>query len=911
VAEKDEHRGSIDPMDSGGGVPPGAISALLREIASAPPSGAGWSRWLEPGAVVGRFELLREIGRGGFGVVWEARDLKLGRAVAFKAVRAGEDLGGRQERLLREAELAARLSHPNIVTLHDLGSCEQGPYLVLELLRGESLAARLARGAVPAFEAYRVALEVARGLAHAHAEGVIHRDLKPGNVFLCSDGRVKILDFGMAHAFGQLKSPGGTPGYMAPEQWSGASEDERTDVFAFGVLLYQLLSNALPFPDDGGRSVRSREAAPALHLPGTPGLAALAAQLLEKEPGKRPRNGAQILDALSALAPEVERRAAPLARSDPLRPQLPASSLADTVPSPRRRRRHRASALAAALGATALVAAIAADLWRSPALPPLPAVKELAVLPFESIPAGEAEQAQAAGIGELLTDRLARVESLEPGLQVVSARELQKENVASAREARDALGANLALDATLRWNPERIRATVRLVDTATRAVLRTGEVEGPRDDAPAMQGRLVGKVAQMLQLEPREAERRLPQEPRPAQGAFELYLQGRGHLQRYDRIESLESAARAFDRAVERDPTFALAWAGKSEAALRRYTSTRDPGHLKDAAASAQRALELDGNHAAVQLTAGLVRTAAGDYAEAIGLFQRVLELEPASPEAHRSLASAYAAAGRRQEAEATYRRAIELRPSWEAYKDLGVFLFGQSRFEEALPMFLKVVELTPDNYRGYSNAGAVLLQLGRHAEAAQMLERSLQIRPTGPAVANLGSIYFYERRYSEAAALYRRAAELNPTDARLWGSLADAERWSGLAAEAGRDFRKAIALLEEEAAASPRDPEIRSRLAMHRAALGEREKALADIQQALALAPRDGLVLFRAALVFEEQGQRERALAAVRVALEVGYPREDLDEAPPLQALRDDPRYRALVEQVAAASSSGRTHPK
>ncbi len=900
----DERGGSIGPVDSGGGVPRGAISALLQEIASAPPAGAGWTSWLKPGAVVGRFELSREIGRGGFGVVWEARDLKLGRAVAFKAVRAGENLGLREERLLREAELAARLSHPNIVTLHDLGSCEQGPYLVLELLRGESLAARLARGAVPAQEAYRIALEVARGLAHAHAEGVIHRDLKPGNVFLCADadGRVKILDFGMAHAFGQLKTPGGTPAYMAPEQWAGAHEDERTDVFAFGVLLYQLFANALPFPEDGGRSACSPEPAPALRFPSSKGLCALTARLLEKEPGRRLRDGSQVLDALSALAPEIEQRYL-VARPRPaaLQPRVPSSSTADTVPSPRRRRR-RVSALALAGVAALVVAALAAAvLLRRTQLPPLPAVKELAVLPFASEPASEAEQAQAAGMGELLTDRLGRAEALAPGLQVVPARELQGEKVGSPKEARDAFGANLALDATLHWDPERVRATVQLVDATTRAVLRTGEVEGPREDAPAVQARLADKVAQMLQLDPAEAGRKLLPEPRPAQGAYALYLQGRGYLQRYDKIESLESAAGAFDRALERDPKFALAWAGKSETSLHRFWLSRDARHLNDAAASAQRALQLDGDQAPVQLTAGLVRAAAGDYPEAIRRFQKALELDPASPEAHRSLAGTYAAAGRREEAEATYRRALALRPSWAEYKDLGVFYYGQGRFHDALPLFLKVVELTPDNYSGYSNAGGLLLQLGRHAEAAQMLERSLALRQTDAALSNLGSIYFYEQRYPDAAALYRRAAELNATDARLWGSLADAERWSGLAGEAVRDFRRAIALLEKEAAVNPRDAELRSRLAMHRSALGEREKARADIEQALLLSPRDGLVLFRAALVFEEQGMRERALGLVGSALEAGFSRENIDEAPPLRPLRDDPRYRAVVEQTRA----------
>ena len=217
--------------------PGGSLTALLEELAAAPAEdlGAAFPAF-HPGQRIGRFELLREIGRGGFGVVYAARDVELGREVAFKAVRVGGGLALREERLLHEAEAAARLSHPNVVTLLNAGRCEQGPYLVLELLRGRTLAARLAEGPAPPREALGIALEVAKGIAHAHAHGVTHRDLTPGNVFLCEDGHVKILDLGLAHAFGRRKAEGGTSAYMAPEQLRGASEDERTDVFALALV---------------------------------------------------------------------------------------------------------------------------------------------------------------------------------------------------------------------------------------------------------------------------------------------------------------------------------------------------------------------------------------------------------------------------------------------------------------------------------------------------------------------------------------------------------------------------------------------------------------------------------------------------------------------------------------------------
>ena len=303
----------------------GALSALLEELVRVgPPPEKGWAESLRPGARVGRFELVREIGRGGFGVVFEARDLELGRVVALKAMRTSPRPEVAQERLLREAETAARLSHPNIVTLHDAGRTEDGSYLVLELLRGEPLAGRLGRGPVPLREALGIAVEVAKGLAHAHREGVVHRDLTPGNVFLCQGGAVKLLDLGLAHAFGRRKTEGGTPAYMAPEQWRGAPEDERTDVFALGVILFRMLTGELPFPDDGGRSVRGRRPAPPLEVPAAPALGALVARMLAKDPAARVRDGAVLLERLESIAAtrpgELPRAPPTVLRRPPGRP---------------------------------------------------------------------------------------------------------------------------------------------------------------------------------------------------------------------------------------------------------------------------------------------------------------------------------------------------------------------------------------------------------------------------------------------------------------------------------------------------------------------------------------------------------------------------------------------------------------
>jgi serine/threonine protein kinase len=239
-------------------------------------------------------------------------------------------------RLVHEAAAAARLSHPNIVTLYDIGRGEYGPYLVLELLRGEPLERRLAGPRLSAAEVVRISSQVAAGLAHAHAHGIVHRDLKPENVFLCTSGQAKLLDLGIALAVGTRNPGGGTPHYMAPEQRRGAPEDERSDVFSLGVLMYRMLAGALPFAAPGNAGAGTGASAdvdpppladaaaaadpPPLSVSDAPELAALVRRMLEVDPTRRPRDAGEVLSQLEQIgdrlrAAAATARGAPAARS--------------------------------------------------------------------------------------------------------------------------------------------------------------------------------------------------------------------------------------------------------------------------------------------------------------------------------------------------------------------------------------------------------------------------------------------------------------------------------------------------------------------------------------------------------------------------------------------------------------------
>lgn len=299
---------SLDDTEPGQGT---TIDSVVRAVARARPIDPGALRAPAVGDVVGgEFELLEELGAGGMGVVFRARDRGLGREVAVKLLR-GELAGAiGSDRLAaaveREARATATLRHPAIVTLHRMGRDGDTVFLVLELLRGESLSARLKTGRLAIAETLRVAVQVAAGLAHAHAAGIVHRDIKPHNLFVCDDGTVKILDFGLAHlddaltvdapGLGHTLSRAGTPGYMAPEQTAGARGDERSDRWSLGATIFEMLSGRLPGP---GRELPAGVPAP---------LAALVGELLAVDPAARPASTANVRDRLVAIAAARPRR---------------------------------------------------------------------------------------------------------------------------------------------------------------------------------------------------------------------------------------------------------------------------------------------------------------------------------------------------------------------------------------------------------------------------------------------------------------------------------------------------------------------------------------------------------------------------------------------------------------------------
>ncbi len=691
---------------------PGSISALLADLASTPEVAAGvtWSPELRPGAVVDRFELVRELGRGAFGVVFEARDTSLGRAVAFKVVRAGLS-GVAEDQLRREAETIARLAHPNLVTLYDFGSCAHGPYLVLELLRGQTLSAKLAKGPLSPSAAVAIAADVARGLAWAHAHGVVHRDLKPSNIFLVDGGGTKVLDFGLAQAFGRRRLGGGTPNCMAPEQWREAPEDERTDVFALGVVLFRMLTGQLPFPDDEGLSVLGPTPAPRLTVPGHAELARLVARMLEKDAVRRPRDGATVLSGLLVVQAELAPPEAggPAAGSVRIQPAW---------------RRWAAPALATA-AALLLAAGLAAGWleWRRAAagVEELPSV---AVLPFLDLSEGRDQRFLSDGLAEEIVVALTRIE----GLRVTGQRSAAqfREPAPDLRRVGRDLGVATVLEGSVRRDGDRMRVTASLIQAADGQHLWSRTFQRPLTDLFAVQDEIAGAVVQALKVRLLGGRSPSSQHHRTASPeAYAQYLLGR-QLTREDRTPAFRSAVTAFRRALALDPTYAPAWAGLSQALFWGFANVdgkaaelRQAG--LDAMAAAEQAVVLAPELAEGYASRGFLRACLdADWAGARADLERAVELEPGSAEIRQRYArNVLAPLGQLEEARAAARLATSLDPlSNSAWTSLAAILLASGDVEGTRRAAKRSLELQPkQNFAATYLAMAELVD--GHPEAA------------------------------------------------------------------------------------------------------------------------------------------------------------------------------------------------
>ncbi len=871
---------------------------------------------LAPGVVLGgRYRILKVLGQGGMGAVYQARDQELDRVIALKVIRP--ELAGNPsilQRFKQELILARHVTHKNVVRIYDLGEADGIRFITMEYVEGDDLRALLRRhGKFSPSQAVEIIQQISRALDAAHSEGVIHRDLKPQNVMRDLQGRVVVMDFGLARL---LESPGmtqtgalvGTMEYMSPEQALGEALDQRSDLFAVGLIFYELLTAKSPYKADTGIATlvkRTREAAvPVSQIDSSvpKSLSLIVGRCLERDPNHRYSSAQELLNQLEAWQSNPSAVEKLIAQSSAAR------SVQVSVNLPSRARLIWAGA-ALALVIAFFAVPVTRHLVFRPTLPgeigagSIPALsrgKYMAVLPLKVLGDEKSLGYVGAGLVDALTAKLFQLKELH----VASGSAVDKiaNKDLPLTKAAQALGVNLILQGTVQGAADKFRITLDLEDVAGGRRVWSDEFSGVPADLLTLEDHVYGNLVAALELKPSNEElARSGVHPTENSTAYDLYLKGHNALRGSQGTRDTQASVQFLQQALQQDPNFALAYAGLADANLRLYRDSKDSLYAQKALAAAQKAESLNPNLPEVHQALGSVYNATGRSAEAVEELKSALSLAPNSDETYYRLGDAYLASGRKQDAIAAYQSAVDANPYyWYNHNKLGGAYLQTGDNQKALQEYQRVTELASDNPIGYGNLAAVYIRQGRWSDAIPALQKTLELQPDGADYSNLGTAYFFLKRYDEAVQMFEKAVEMSPKDEQLMGNLADAYRVSGHNQQAVAAYDKAIGLAYQQLQVNPRSASVMGDLALYYAKKGDATHAAQYIRQAREIDPADLQLIYDQVQVNALGGKPQEAMAALKEAFEKGYSPEEAQNDPELVKLKSLPEFQKLVSGFA-----------
>lgn len=873
---------------------------------------------------VSHYELLERIGIGGMGVVYKARDTRLGRTVALKFLpRRHASSPTARARLLAEARAASALDHANIGVVHEIGEAEDGrQFIAMTWYEGETLRARLRRGPVPAQEAVAIAMQLGSALAAAHAAGIVHRDVKPSNVIITQSRIVKLVDFGIAKLMsaddGETHAVAGTIAYMSPEQTRETVLDGRSDIWSLGVLLYETLAGKRPFRGDTDElivsAIRNDEPAPLLlvesQLP--PKVIEVVDRCLRKNPADRYQTAEQLCDALSEL---VNDRRDPDSRDDNH------SALMHTHPRSNTAR----------VAALSVILLIGAATWgysrysrtegKVSATAAAP-ILSVAVLPFGDSASNDSSRYLAEALGDELRTELSRSGGALTVPGYLSSAPYPAA-AASLQQTAAAMGANFIVTGNVQRSNGATRVSVRLADGKTGRQLSLTSYDAEPGAVPSIVSNSAKRILTVLDAGLSSEEMaRVARPPTTNARAYDLYLRGRyaelSGLQRNALapmpVENMRRAQALYAQARTLDPAFAAARARLAVTHMfsaGSYDTTQ--ARVDQARVEAEAALRLDPRLSDSQEALSAYWSRQGNEQRAIEELESALRSAPNNVSLLLALGMRYVVTGRWEDGIALTNRALRLDPrnpraAWQAATSYG----RMRRSPEAMRAFNQLIDISPDDHEVKVIKGQSYLRWkGSPDTLSEMLRRiPADWDDRGMATYGRYTALRVERRFRDALSMLDRSRSDLSRDGLVYHpkSLMRAELYHALGDDrrARLYYTEAVAVMSDSSMAHPKDASIHAALGLAYAGLGRKRRAIDEVQQAMDLVrvsrnSRNATAFMGLAVeVFGRVGERDRAFEMIELMLSMPSGREVtipfLRVWPGFDPLRGDPRLDQLI---------------
>ena len=836
--------------------------------------------------IVGRYEIVRPLGAGGMGEVFLARDQTLRRQVAVKRVQAGDAKAARS--ILHEARVAASLEHPNIASIYDVVEHNGQAHIVMEFVDGMTLSQRMAAGPLTEPQAIHYGRQIAAALAYAHARNVVHCDIKPSNVMISADGVPKVLDFGIARRDSHTATDAttstnliqGTPPYMAPEVLLGSEPSQQSDVFGLGVVLYELVSGRRPYEGRGAAAILTAMTAPPPPLDTTVAgvsreFSAIVQRAIHTDRQQRVQSASELKSALDRIASETTHT---LQGRGTARPRSAAGK-----------------SMALLAGLAIVCAALVAGVPRLADVRPRQSV--LGVMMFNNT-GDAANDYIAAGMADVMISHLADA----PGITVVprtAMASLTKES--QIAEAVKALGLSHVLTGSIQRSGPALRMSISLLADRGAKVEWSRAFDGAVEDVFHLEQRIARETLSALRNErlisAETVNTARDHSPTRSPEAFEAYSHGRVLLERADVPGNIDRAIELFSRATAIDADFTRAHAALGEAYWSKYRTTRDPSWIDRARGATLEALRRDADDPTILLSLAMIDHGTGQIEQAKEGLNKLLAVQPASDEAHRLLGRIYSEQSNFDRAIEELREADRIRPNYPlTIRALAIAYLDKGSTSDAIASLIRLTDLQPDNASAFQLLGAAYHTAGDADRALTAYQRANALAPRAAAYSNIGIIHHERGEYGAAVDAYKKAISLQPREAITHRNLADAYWASGDHAAARQSYADALGIATSALKINASNARTHALVAFCQAKLGRTSDAIASIRRAIALAPQDNEVVYKYGVILLLAGQQAEALDALERSVKLGHARSQLTRDRDLDAIRNDPRFAALV---------------